>query len=72
MKLKLIALVFGLTLGLIAVELFSLSFYALTQGGLFYSGEIAAPGLDSPEAAPGEEAEQRLHPYFGFVRVETP
>jgi hypothetical protein len=71
MKLKLIALVFGLTLGLIAVELFSLGYYALTQGGLFYSADRPAPGLDSPEA-PGEEAEQRLHPYFGFVRVETP
>jgi hypothetical protein len=71
MKLKLIALAFGLTLGLLAVELFSLGFYALTQGGFFYSAPRPAPGLDSPEA-PGEEAEQRLHPYFGFVRVETP
>ncbi len=71
MKLKLVALAFGLMLGLIAVELFSLGFYALTQGGFFYSAGRPAPRLDSPEA-PGEEAEQRLHPYFGFVRVETP
>lgn len=72
MKLKLIALAFGLTLGFIAIELFSLGFFALTQGGLFYSAERTAPGLDGPAVAPGEEAEQRLHPYFGFVRVETP
>ncbi len=72
MKFKLIALAFGLTLGFIAIELFSLGFFALTQGGLFYSAERTAPGLDGPAVAPGEEAEQRLHPYFGFVRVETP
>lgn len=72
MKLKLIALVFGLTVGLIAVELFSLGFYALAQGGLFYTAERTAPGLEGLEVVPGQEAEQRLHPYFGFARVETP
>lgn len=72
MKLKLTAIALGLALGFVVIELFSLGYFALTQGGLFYSAERTAPSLDGPEAAPGEEAQQRLHPYFGFVRVETP
>lgn len=72
MKVKLLAIAFGLALGLVVIELFSLGYFALTQGGLFYSAQRTAPSVDGPEAAPGEEAQQRLHPYFGFVRVETP
>lgn len=72
MKFKLIAIFFGLAIGLAAVELFSLGFYALTEGGLFYTEPRTAPALVGPEAAPGETVEHRLHPYFGFVKSSDP
>lgn len=72
MKLKLIAVAFGLTLGFVAVELFSLAYFALTEGGLYYTSERSAPDLAGVEVAPGEGVEQRLHPYFGFVKIASP
>ncbi len=72
MKLKLIAIVFGLVLGFIALEMFSLAYFALTEGGLFYAAERSAPDLAGAEVAPGEGIEQRLHPYFGFVKKASP
>jgi hypothetical protein len=72
MKLKLIAVAFGLALGFVAVELFSLAYFALTEGGWFYSAQRSVPDLAGVEVAPGEGIEQRLHPYFGFVKIASP
>lgn len=73
MKLKLIAVVFGLVLGFAVVELFSLAYFALTEGGLFYTTERSTPNLAEMGMAPGERIDQQLHPYFGFVvRPGTP
>lgn len=72
MKFKLIAIALGLALGFVAVELVSLGFYALTEGGLFYTDQRATPALVGPEVAPGETVEHRLHPYFGFVKFSDP
>lgn len=72
MKLKLIAVIFGLALGFAVVELFSLAYFAMTEGGLFYTIERSAPDLTGVEVAPGVGSEQRLHPYFGFVITTKP
>lgn len=72
MKLKLIAVAFGLALGFAAIELFALAYFALTEGGLFYGAQRTAPDLAGVEVAPGEGIEQRLHPYFGFVKIASP
>jgi hypothetical protein len=72
MKLKLIAIALGLVLGWFVVELLSLGFFAVTEGGLFYSAEKGAPSLTGPDLVPGESAEIRLHPYFGFTKIGDP
>ena len=72
MKLKLIAIALGLVLGWFVIELLSLSYFAVTEGGLFYSAEKGAPSLTGPDLVPGESADIRLHPYFGFTKIGDP
>ena len=69
MKAKLAALAIGVVMTLVIFELFSVGWYALTQGGLFYTAEKTPPVSVAREVAPGESAKHRLHPYFGFVKI---
>ena len=69
MKAKLAALAIGVVMTFVVFELFSAGWYALTQGGLFYTAEKAPPVSVAREVAPGESTKHRLHPYFGFVKI---
>ena len=71
MKQKLIAIALGLVTALVVLELFSLGWYAVTQGGLFYTTQKASAGPGGKEVTPEESIQHRLHPYFGFVRTDN-
>jgi hypothetical protein len=74
MKQRTVGIVISIVTIFVVLEVFSLGWFAATQGGLFYSRGPSAPaqGVDTREATPGESVKHRAHPYFGFVKISDP